>query len=397
MIDKRQLGRSGVLAALVALFPLTGWSQLPIERDRYSALLEDQARELFIALREPVRKAAESTVEVRVWKRPVAYGVVVERERVLSKWSEVSRDGNSLSCRSGEDQWRPAKVLGVYRDEDLVLLEVPGLDAPALDLTPGDPLELGSFLAMARPDGEAAVVGVVSVLPRSLRASDQGFLGIQLDQDFAGPGVYVLMREGGSAADRAGILPDDVILKIDDVHVNGGFEIKSVLQNIDPGDAVSITYRRGQDVFTRKVALGAKPSPPRISKARMDRMNNLGGIHQFSRVKGGFRNVLQTDMPLKPADCGAPVVDLNGSVVGIAIARAARIESYILPAVELVGLLERDPAPVSAAELAGQESTETRFLREFLRESGQEPTDREIQRHREEWRRLMDEMEDLEP
>ena len=390
-----------LLAALLfsaALLPLDGEAQLPIERDHDIPAITSQAEDLFVTLREPVKEVAKSSVEVRVWQHRVAYGTVVGKERVLSKWSEVMRDVRSLSCRSRDGQWLPAKILGVYREEDLALLEVPGLDAPAVDLTPGEPSKLGSFLAMARPDGEVVSMGVVSVLPRSLRSADQGFLGVQMDMKYPGPGILVLVPQEGSAANHAGVQPDDVILKINDREVNGSFELRSVLQNLNPGDEITITYRRGKKEITKATVLGSRPQGPRISRERMERMNNLGGIHQFSRVKSGFRSVLQTDMPLKPEDCGAPVVDLDGNLVGIAVARAARIKSYILPTVELVGLLERDPEPVKATEMAGKESAESRKLRELLRHTlGRDPTPREMRHHREEFRRLMQEMEELEP
>jgi serine protease Do len=34
---------------------------------------------------------------------------------------------------------------------------------------------------------------------------------------------------------------------------------------------------------------------------------------------------------LRPIDCGGPVVDVDGKVVGLNIARAGRVESYALP------------------------------------------------------------------
>ena len=63
----------------------------------------------------------------------------------------------------------------------------------------------------------------------------------------------------------------------------------------------------------------------------------------------------------------------------------------------MVGLLERDPEQLTAADLAKGEVLETRRLRELLRERGLKGSPEEIRRHIEEMRRLMEEMEKMEP
>ena len=45
----------------------------------------------------------------------------------------------------------------------------------------------------------------------------------------------------------------------------------------------------------------------------------------------GFSNVFSHDTVLEPQDCGGPLVNLDGKVVGINIARAGRVSSYALP------------------------------------------------------------------
>ncbi|MEX2027294.1 MAG: S1C family serine protease, partial [Pirellulaceae bacterium] len=48
---------------------------------------------------------------------------------------------------------------------------------------------------------------------------------------------------------------------------------------------------------------------------------------------------IQHDTVLKPSECGGPIVDLSGKVVGINIARGGRVESYALPATLVRSLL----------------------------------------------------------
>jgi serine protease Do len=63
----------------------------------------------------------------------------------------------------------------------------------------------------------------------------------------------------------------------------------------------------------------------------------LGNSEEFmgsflSNRRSGFPFILQHDTVLKQTDCGGPLVDLDGKVVGINIARAGRVESYAIPA-----------------------------------------------------------------
>ena len=59
-------------------------------------------------------------------------------------------------------------------------------------------------------------------------------------------------------------------------------------------------------------------------------MNRLGAVP--SRRDGNFPNVFQHDTPLFPEQCGGPMVDLDGQVVGLNIARRGRAASFALPA-----------------------------------------------------------------
>ena len=63
---------------------------------------------------------------------------------------------------------------------------------------------------------------------------------------------------------------------------------------------------------------------------RGDFQNKMGST--LSEKRAGFPIILQHDTVLKSSDCGGPLVDLDGKVVGINIARAGRTETYAIPA-----------------------------------------------------------------
>ncbi len=52
-----------------------------------------------------------------------------------------------------------------------------------------------------------------------------------------------------------------------------------------------------------------------------------------------FPAVLQHDTLLRPGECGGPLVDLSGKVIGVNIARGGRTETYAVPSDVLIGLL----------------------------------------------------------
>ena len=307
-------------------------------------LLDEQAADIFRALVPSVKSASAGTVEVRVWRKRVSYGTIVGPATVLTKWSEVSRDLRSLSCRTGAGEWLPAVVSGVYPDADLAVIKVAGLEVDPVVFAGEKDLRPGSFLCLTRPDGEAAGMGVVSVMPRSLRSSDRAFLGVAMDLEFKGPGVLVRRVELGTGAERSGLMASDIILEVTGKKVNGSFELSTLLQRLDPGQKVKIRFARGEEEREIEVELGGRPRAPRIPYSRMEQMNNMGG-HRYSEVRDGFSSVVQSDMQIAPEDCGAPVVDLEGRVVGLAIARAGRIKTFIIPSSAIKKLLASKPAP----------------------------------------------------
>jgi S1-C subfamily serine protease len=123
-----------------------------------------------------------------------------------------------------------------------------------------------------------------------------------------------------------------------------------------------------------------------------------------SLVRNSFSNVIQSDMRPNPDQIGGPVVDLQGRVIGITMARVDRTRSFVMPSEAVRGLLATkplDPALVKTAPL-----DQPGALNLPLRQRGQMPPgivpadpDR-LRRHVEDMQRLMErmreEMEQLE-
>jgi S1-C subfamily serine protease len=67
-------------------------------------------------------------------------------------------------------------------------------------------------------------------------------------------------------------------------------------------------------------------------------MNRLGAI--LSRRNDSFPLVFQHDTPLFPEQCGGPVLDLRGNVIGLNIARQGRAASLAIPASAMATIVD---------------------------------------------------------
>jgi serine protease Do len=202
---------------------------------------------------------------------------------------------------------------------------------------------VGDLLASPGAGGEPVAVGVLSVAARTVRMRDlptstppanSGFLGVSLEE--ADGGARIVDVVSNSAAFHAGLKVDDIVTLIADTPIIDSETMVNTIQHHKPGDTVTIKLRRGEQELQLKATLGKRTLDPRLE--RRDFQNRMGS--ELSDRRGGFPQILQHDMALKPNECGGPVVGLDGKAVGINIARAGRVESYALPAEAVKGLLD---------------------------------------------------------
>lgn len=83
-------------------------------------------------------------------------------------------------------------------------------------------------------------------------------LGTMPDFGHQGPGVKVQAVTPDSAADQAGILPDDIILELDGKTVEGLRSLSGILKARQPGDEVPLTLRRGDEEISMTVVLTSR-------------------------------------------------------------------------------------------------------------------------------------------
>jgi serine protease Do len=289
----------------------------------------------------------------------VALGTIVAPDGfILTKASEVvGRDGLKVTIAGKPLE---AKVVGVSEPQDLAMLKVEatGLNAVTWADLKKEKVEVGEWVASAGTSGgsgEPIAVGVVSVGRRKI-AGRNGFLGVMLAPT-DGSGAKILQVLTDSAAEKAGLRVDDVVTAVNGKHVKDHEELIDAMHAYHPGDVVTLSVKRGEEVLQLRATLGTNAVR---ESSRFNMMNLMGG--PTSKRSSDFTAVLQHDTVIRPVDCGGPIVDISGKVIGINIARAGRTETYALPADIIVPLIEplkngklapvnaKEPGPVKAGE-----------------------------------------------
>lgn len=388
-----------LMAGLLLVVPAQGQfdRDIPLLRPEEKRELDLQSADFNGAITPLLADAAKSTVRVWLGNRRLSYGTVIgEGDKVLTKWSEVAAaKDRMLTLDTSDGVSRGAKVTGVYEDEDLAVLTISGDPLPAVEWSM-EPPALGRFLAAPQPDGRLAGFGVVSVLERNLRETDQAYLGVVGAMGFAGPGVKIGQVEPTAGAAKAGLKEGDVILRVGDRPISGLLELRNALIGREPGSTVEMVFRRGSEEMRADVLLGSRPALPRFSGDRLRQMERMGGA--ISRVRTNFTRAVQTDMRLRPDQVGGPVVDLQGRVLGVTLARGDRTRSFVMPAAAILEMLDRESVAPELAKVATGTETEGRrvLVRQGAvprqREAG--PSQERMRRHLQDMQRLMERMDE---
>ena len=287
-----------------------------------------------------VAKANAATVRVLSDDKDAALGTIVFADGyVLTKASELR---GAISVKLGDGSVLDAAVFGLHKPTDLALLKIDMKGLQPVAFADSKKVPSGNWLAAAGLGTTPTAVGIVSVMTRDLTGFDardtlnnnRGYIGIILGQEDDPDGGAKVdgVSDGGGAA-KAGVKKSDVIFEVNGQSVGGQAALRELLENYRPGEKVTVKVRRKDEELEFQVTLTKQPGPP----SRSDIQNNMGG--ELSGRRTGFPSILQTDMVVEPKNCGGAVVDLDGKVLGICIARAGRVETWILPSETIRPLL----------------------------------------------------------
>jgi serine protease Do len=86
--------------------------------------------------------------------------------------------------------------------------------------------------------------------------SNGSFLGVTSEKPSDGDGARVIQVSKGSAAEKSGLRPGDVITKVDDMDVTDPQSLTDAVRQHQPGDKIAITFSRDGKVQQDSVVLG---------------------------------------------------------------------------------------------------------------------------------------------
>jgi len=284
------------------------------------------------AYRPATSPVAQSIVEVLGDDKYVALGTVVDPAGLIV--TKASLLEGKIACRLPDGSVKEAQLKGASADYDVALLQI-----DTTGLTPivwrNGPVTPGTLVAAVASDGDAIGIGVISSDAREIPGAKRAVrrracLRISMGVGDSATGVTQVVPE--SADQHAGLEIGDDILSIDGTVMQSMDQVIETIGSHEVGDTLTVMVRLGDKEMTLSPKLIRPP-------ANISPEDQWGG-GPFSERRAGFPAVLPHDTAVLPNQCGGPLVDTDGKVVGINIARALRVTTYAIPADAMQKLID---------------------------------------------------------
>ncbi|AYL95627.1 S1 family peptidase [Mucilaginibacter celer] len=219
-------------------------------------------------------------------------------------------------------------ILARDKVNDLVLLipasdkKMKGISLKALNTDSVAYNDLGKFLISPLPDSTASISVVGSLFFNLPKVSSYGYLGaVTGEKDDKLIFTYIQPK---SAAEQAGITVSDQLLAVDGKVVKDQLDVLKSLQKYRAGDTTTFTILSKDVKLDKTVVL--KYPPQKVTNHPVERF--AGGK---SLRRDGFNNIFAHDARIKPYECGGPVFNVAGYLMGINIARLSRTTTIVMP------------------------------------------------------------------
>lgn len=321
------------------------------------------------AFKDSASPSGAWTVEVKRGTTQVALGVVVSSKgQILTKLSEVEfprngstqlastsgSEGSQLKCLLPGGKTVDATIVATDPEMDLALLKVETTGLKTTDWGKDFDARLGRWVVTPSTGGVVSTVGIVSAAPRQIPAEKvSGVLGIQLEMGGGPARIKEVFDDSGAKA--AGLKTGDVITRCDDRDIPDGPSLMARLRATKPGEEVTLRVRREDKTETVKATL---THPFGVFLSQFAQQNRMGT--DLSQRSDGYEEVFSHDGHVDPDECGGPLLDLNGRVIGINIARAGRTETLVLPVYLVHRSLERMQDEINKLPESTKVSTEAK-------------------------------------
>jgi len=283
-----------------------------------------------------VALARQSMVRVLADGKQVVLGTIVDTDgHIVTKASELPE--GEITCQLPNGRRLPARIIGVHERNDLAMLTVAAKDLAPVAWSKDTGCKPGSWLATPGRGELPISIGVMSTKvharpDRSNRDPNRGYLGVMTEQ--RQDSVRLRQVMSGTAAEAAGLRRGDIIVEFGDREVRSRQQFSSSIGRRKPGDKVKLKVLRRGEELTLEATLRKNDD------RRGPRSNQESLWGPLSDVRIGFTEVIQHDSVLKPNQCGGPLVNLDGEVVGVNISRVGRMETLALTGKVVRSMLE---------------------------------------------------------
>jgi len=289
--------------------------------------------QVFEPQREVIQKCSAVLYDGR---DEIAYGVVVSEDGyILTKASEIEGI-DDMSVRVDRRSFKKVETVAVdpVWDVALVKVDAEGLTLPNYAESSG--VELGDWVIVNGATSRSRrriLVGVISANSREIPPAGGVVLGVQLKENDGDLEIKDVSEGGG--AEKAGMKSGDIIKMVDGKDVGTIKEIAEALEGKNAGSMVKISVKRGEEAIELDVTLSVRDELFQ-QQTRNDMMSG-----DFSSHRSGFPKVIQHDILANSDTMGGPVLNLDGRVIGMNIARANRAETFAIPVEELKVMAEK--------------------------------------------------------
>jgi serine protease Do len=253
----------------------------------------------------------------------VLLGTVVRSDGLIA--TIASQLPKYPKCRLSDGRVRPATVAGMDAAFDLALVQIAATELPAIDLADKPQQVAGAILAAIGTDRAPAAIGIVSVpertlpgpfptkvLPPVIPAAWPNVSGSASDAGFLVSFVYGALANGDIHA-------GDLLLSIAGKPIRTDEDLFTCVAGHLGGESVAVRLMRdGQE---QEVTIRLEAQPLSDSKPVTD-----------------YPVFFEHDMPLAFNQCGGPVIDLDGQVVGMTMYRG-QYGCMAIPASSIKSLL----------------------------------------------------------
>lgn len=265
----------------------------------------------------------------------IAYGVVVSEDGyILSKASEIEGI-EKLTARVDRESYDDVKIISVDPIWDVALLKIEAEGLKPAEYAENSNLEQGSWVIVNGASSRSrrrVLVGVISAESREIPPAGGAVIGVKLKEEDKKLKIEEVSEGGG--AEKAGLKAGDVIVSVDGKNVSEIKGMTELLKDKKEGSVANIKVLREGKEIDHEVTLSARN---RIFQ-QLTRNDMMSG--DFSARRSGFPRVLQHDVLANSDTMGGPVLNFEGKVIGMNIARANRAETFAIPVEELKVLAE---------------------------------------------------------